>query len=127
MSKAEGTKVEYQICPSCGLPHKMTDTACAYCGSPLSGKISIAEKLRRLYEKFKWRHKLKGRRKSPASAVKRALSGSASVILGILLLSAGGWMLYAALRSQSFSEFIIGLLLALYGGYAVYHAVKKPK
>ncbi len=115
---------EYQTCPACRLPHKMDDTVCAFCGSKLLGRVTLAEKIRRAAERLKWRYKLKTRRKNPTKLAKEVSSKFMMVALGVLLSAVGTWFLLKAADTSSLSDILLGALFLIYGVYAVYNAVK---
>ena len=125
MAETEQTGTDYQTCPRCALPHKLTDTKCSYCGAALSGKVTFAEKIRRAIETAKWRYKLKTKKKSTLNIAKGAANRSFSLIIGSTLALFGVLMLYSALKSQAFMDFLIAALLMGYGGYAVFSAIRK--
>ena len=107
---------EYQTCPKCGCPHKMASSICSYCGSPLSRKAPISERLRRAVETVKWRYKLKGPRSVWAAG--GVFSKAVTFSLGVALVLLGGWFFVRAVGSSSFSEFLIGSLFLVYGVYS---------
>lgn len=116
---------EYQNCPKCGLPHKMKDMVCSYCGAELSGRVAPREKFNRFVETMKWRYKVKGVRGT--ATAKSYMGKIVTLIIGAVLLTVGGWLIYRAVEASSFTEFLVGAMFALYGGYAVVNSVKGLK
>ena len=102
----------------------MDDTTCAFCGSKLSRRVTLLEKIRRAVEQFKWRRKLKARRKNQSVAAKEVSSKFATVALGVALASIGAWFFLRASDTGAISDFLLGTLFLAYGLYAIYNTVK---
>lgn len=111
------TTDEYRTCPKCGCPHKTVDTVCSYCGSPLTRKTPLSERLRRAVETVKWRRRLKSHKRAKVSSGKLT-SKLVTLALGVILTLLGGWFFIQAVSSSSFSEFLIGSLFLIYGIYS---------
>jgi len=107
----------------CGCPHKVTDNVCSYCGSSLSRRISVSERLRQAVETVKWRYRMKGRRHS--TSLKLATSKLVTLLLGVALALLGGAFFVSAVGSSSFSEFLVGSLFLVYGVYSCYTVLKE--
>ncbi|MBI4667285.1 MAG: zinc ribbon domain-containing protein [Nitrospinae bacterium] len=120
---AAGETSEYQTCPKCGLPHKLSDTVCAYCGEKLPQKVSLTEKLKRIVERARWRYKLKARRPS----VKSVSGKITALLIGAGLLGGAVFFLYRAITGQEFMDFLIGAILAIYGGYITANTFRAGK
>ncbi|VAX19012.1 hypothetical protein MNBD_NITROSPINAE02-1040 [hydrothermal vent metagenome] len=123
--RLEETTGEYQTCPNCSLPHKMTDTICSFCGEKLPGHLTYVEKVRRTIEAAKWRYKLKSPGNKASALASRAGANLVVLLLGVALTGVGGWFFYSAISSSSFSSFLIGAVFLLYGIYSIYNLFTK--
>lgn len=100
----------------------MSAVVCSFCGTSLSQKPPVAERLRRAMETVKWRYKIKGR--GARQEASRLASRLFTLSLGAALTALGGWFIVHAAGSASFSEFLIGALFAIYGVYSVAAVLK---
>lgn len=116
---------EYQTCPDCGLPHKMDDTICSFCGSKLLRRVTLSEKLHRTVERLKWRYKLKTKRNNTSTVAKKVSSKLITVALALLLSAIGIWFFIRSGATDALSDTFLGILFLIYGVYALYVTVKR--
>ncbi len=123
--KVENDSGDFKTCPHCSLPHKLSDTICAYCGEKLPAGVTVTERIRRVVGRARWRYRLGGSKKRVGKRATSMLSGAAGILVCALLIAVGAWFLYTAVNGGGFSDFIIAVTLGLYGGVAGYNILKK--
>lgn len=109
---------DYQSCPSCGCPHALSATVCSFCQTPLTRKVTLAERWRRKYHAIREEHARQGDSWKIRALVKKAGSNLLVSFLGGVLTIGG---IFLMVSMQSATAIMVGLLFVLYGGYTLYH------
>lgn len=123
--KVENDSGDFKTCPRCSLPHKLTDTVCAYCGEKLPAGVTVTERVRRVVERARWRRKVAGSRKRSGKRATGMVSGGMGILACALLIAVGAWFLYTAVKGGGFSDFLLAVTLTLYGAVAGRNILKK--